>query len=157
MGVSVVLLVLFTMVTGLQAEAASEVLQHLPLKKIRVSPYTRTLQTASILAERLSLPITVDPVIRERAFFTCDIGSPRSSLERRFPKIDFGSLPERWWPEPNETEEELGERCLSFRRAMAGRKDWEEWLVVSHWGFIRGLTGEGVGNCTHLRFDPTAA
>lgn len=141
----------------LQAEAAVEVLQHLPVKRIRVSPYTRTLQTASILAERLDLPVTVDSLIRERAFFTCDIGSPRSELQARFPKIDFGDLPERWWPEPEETEEELLERCGRFRRSMADSGDWTDWLVVSHWGFIRGLTGEGVANCTHLRFDPTLA
>lgn len=140
----------------LQAEAAAEVIQHLPVRRIRCSPYTRTLQTASILAGRLGLPITIDPLVRERAFFTCDIGTERSALERRFPEIDFADLPERWWPEPEETEEELLERCASFRRSMAASDDWADWLVVSHWGFIRGLTGEGIGNCTHLSFDPTA-
>ena len=139
----------------LQAEAAAEVLQHLPVKRIRVSPYTRTLQTAAILVKRLGLPVTVDSLIRERAFFTCDIGTPRSQLEERFPEIDFGDLPEHWWPDPTESEEELMVRCGRFREGMAASGDWADWLVVSHWGFIRGLTGEGVANCTHRRFDPT--
>ena len=138
----------------LQAEAAAQALSHMPVRRIRCSPYTRTLQTASILAERLSLPIDIDCLIRERAFFTCDIGTPRSELEVRFPKVDFSALEEKWWPEPEETEEELMERCNSFKRGMAASGDWQDWLVVTHWGFIRGLTGEGVGNATHMRFDP---
>jgi broad specificity phosphatase PhoE len=138
----------------LQAENAALALKHLPLKKIRCSPYTRTLQTACILAERLALPLEIDPIIREQAFFTCDIGSPRTRLEARFPDLDFGDLPEVWWPELNETDEELLSRCRSFRRTMAAREDWADWLVVSHWAFIRGLTGEGVANATHLSFDP---
>jgi hypothetical protein len=28
--------------------------------------------------------------------------------------------------------------------------------VVTHWGFIRGLTGHEVGNCAAVPFDPTA-
>jgi broad specificity phosphatase PhoE len=138
----------------LQAEGAAQALKHLPIKRIRCSPYTRTLQTAAILSERLALPIEIDPLIRERAFFTCDIGSPRARLEARFPQIDFGDLEEIWWPEPNESEEELLLRCDSFRKTMAASRDWADWLVVTHWGFIRGLTGEGVANATHLPFDP---
>lgn len=137
-----------------QAKAAAKALSSLPIKRIRCSPYTRTLQTASILAQELALPIEIDCVIRERAFFTCDIGSPRSALEARFPAIDFSAIEEVWWPEPEESEEELLQRCDSFRRAMASSADWSDWLVVTHWGFIRGLTGEGVANATHLPFDP---
>ncbi len=56
-----------------------------------------------------------------------------------------------------ETPEELAARCHQFRRHAAGRNDWHEMLVVSHWGFIQGLTGQSVQNAEHLRFDPTAA
>ncbi len=29
-------------------------------------------------------------------------------------------------------------------------------MVVTHWGFIRGLTGEEVANGTTLHFDPVS-
>jgi hypothetical protein len=37
---------------------------------------------------------------------------------------------------------------------MAARKDWHRVAVVTHWGFIRGLTGETVVNGHHMSFDP---
>jgi broad specificity phosphatase PhoE len=89
-------------------------------------------------------------LVRERCFFTCDLGSPRSELSARWPGFEFGALPERWWPEPEETEEELQIRCDAFRSAMATAEDWPHVAVVSHWGFIRGLTGQAVTNGTLL-------
>ncbi len=127
------------------------------LERILVSPYWRTLETAEILAAHLDLPMQVEPLVRERAFFACDIGSPRSELEVRFPQADFGTLPDVWWPHPDETEASLNRRCASFRLAMAERDDWPRVLVVTHWGFIRGLTGRSVENGTLLNFDPTLA
>ena len=47
-------------------------------------------------------------------------------------------------------------RCTEFRGAMALAVDWRHVAVVTHWGFIRGLTGQGVANGTVLTFDPTA-
>ena len=44
-----------------------------------------------------------------------------------------------------------------FRLAMADSADWRQVLVVTHWGFIRGLTGRSVENGTLLSFDPTLA
>lgn len=126
-------------------------------KRILVSPYWRTLETAEILAAHLELPMRVEPLVRERAFFACDIGSPRSELEVRFPQADYGDLPDVWWPHPDETEASLNQRCATFRLGMAGRADWRDTLVVTHWGFIRGLTGRSVENGTLLEFDPTLA
>jgi len=37
---------------------------------------------------------------------------------------------------------------------MAGAADWPQVAVVSHWGFIRALTGLRVPNGHLLRFDP---
>ena len=125
--------------------------------RILVSPYWRALETAEILAAHLDLPIQVEPLVRERAFFACDIGSPRSELEIRFPQADYGDLPDVWWPHPDETEASLNQRCARFRLAMAGRADWPSTLVVTHWGFIRGLTGRSVENGTLVDFDPTLA
>jgi broad specificity phosphatase PhoE len=116
----------------------------------------RTLHTAEIIAEALGLPVTIDPRVRERYSFTCDIGSHRSELSKRWPGFGFGDLPERWWPESEESEAALGERCRGFHSAQLAAADWDGLLVVSHWGFIRGLTGQEVGNGVALRFDPQA-
>ena len=137
-----------------QAEAAAAALAGQDLRRVLVSPYTRTLHTAEIIAAALGLPVTVEPIVRERCYFICDIGSPRSELAERWGHFDFGALPERWWPEPDESEAELAARCDSFRTAAAEMEDWPHVLVVTHWGFIRGLTGEAVANGTILRFQP---
>jgi hypothetical protein len=39
---------------------------------------------------------------------------------------------------------------------MAAIPDWPEVAVVSHWGFIRALTGVELSNCQTVRCDPTA-
>ena len=84
-----------------QAAAAAESLGAYDIARIVASPYARTLETAEIIAGVLALSVSIEPIIRERAFFRCDIGSPRSDLSRRWPRFDFADLPERWWPEPN--------------------------------------------------------
>ncbi|MEM7225105.1 MAG: histidine phosphatase family protein [Pseudomonadota bacterium] len=138
----------------LQAKAAAETLRDEDIGRILASPYTRTLETASIIAESLALPIKIEAVVRERAYFTCDIGTPRSELAERWPNLAFDHLEEQWWPNLDETEAQVDERCRRFRNHMAGQDDWSRVLVVTHWGFIRGLTGREVHNGAILRFHP---
>lgn len=137
-----------------QAREAGQRLAGCGIRRIVASPYWRTLHTAEIIAEVLDLPVTIEPLVRERYSFVCDIGSHRSELLRRWPHFAFGELPERWWPDAEESEEALAQRCRRYREALIAARDWEGLLVVSHWGFIRGLTGESVTNCQHLVFDP---
>ncbi|GAB4362874.1 MAG: hypothetical protein Kow00114_18480 [Kiloniellaceae bacterium] len=143
-----------------QAREAGERLAACGVQRIIASPYWRTLHTAEIIAEALGLPaheaITIDPLVRERYSYVCDIGSHRSDLAKRWPRFGFGDLPERWWPEEEEPEAALAERCRRFREAQLAAESWDGLLVVSHWGFIRGLTGQEVGNGVALRFDPLA-
>lgn len=139
-----------------QAREAGERLADCGVKRIIASPYWRTLHTAEIIAESLGLPVAIEPAVRERYSFVCDIGSHRRDLSQRWPSFGFGDLPERWWPEAEESEEALEVRCRGFREARLAAQDWDGLLVVSHWGFIRGLTGEAVGNGVGLRFDPLA-
>jgi broad specificity phosphatase PhoE len=140
-----------------QARAAAEELRARPVRRLIVSPYTRTLQTAHIIAEILDLPITVEPLVRERMAFTCDIGTTPAELGRRWPRLAFDHLEERWWGHGEESETALQARCVRFRAAMAKTPDWPEVAVVTHWGFIRGLTGQTLVNGAQLAFDPTAA
>lgn len=138
-----------------QAAAAAERIAALGrAKRIIVSPYWRTLQTAEIIADRLGLPVTIEPLVRERAFFACDEGTPRHKLSARWPQFEFIGLPDTWWPNLDETVEQLDRRSVDFQRQMAAAEDWQEVLVVTHWGFIRALTGEAVDNGTVLGFDP---
>jgi broad specificity phosphatase PhoE len=140
-----------------QARAAVESLRTRALKRLIASPYTRALETAHIIADGLGLPIAVEPLVRERAAFTCDIGTPRSALARRWPQLSFDHLEERWWGEQEESETALNARSRHFKALMAATPDWPEVAVITHWGFIRALTGETVVNGAQLPFDPTAA
>jgi broad specificity phosphatase PhoE len=139
-----------------QAAEAGQALADAGIRRLLVSPYRRTLETAAELLRSLGaeVEVEIEPLVRERAFFVCDVGSPRSELEQGWPHLDFGALPERWWPDGEEPEPEMLLRCRTFRERMAGRDDWRHTLVVSHWAFIKGLTGAAVGNCEQLRYDP---
>jgi broad specificity phosphatase PhoE len=138
-----------------QAQAIAGALAERDLRRLVVSPYRRTLETAAIILERCSVPVAVEPMVRERCFFVCDLGTPASALTGTWPTFDFAHLEEQWWPEPEETEDELLGRCRSFHATMAETPDWRHVAVITHWGFIRGLTGHEVGNCATVVFDPT--
>lgn len=136
-----------------QAAAAADRLRSHAPRVIFASPYTRALETADILARRLEISIVIEPLVRERRAFHCDIGTPRRDLAVAWPHLDFDGIAEKWWPEEEETEAGLLARCVRFRRAMAGRSDWRDVVVVTHWGFIRGLTGQRVQNGAIVPFD----
>lgn len=140
-----------------QALLAAERLAGHELTLILSSPYTRALQTAQIIAGELALPIAIEPMVREHCRFHCDVGSLRSELALAWPELDFGTLPERWWHGGlDETEEELTLRSRGFRERMAESEIWGRTAVVTHWGFIRSLTGTQVTNGELVKFDPVA-
>jgi broad specificity phosphatase PhoE len=144
-----------------QAEHAAMQLRGAGVARLIASPYTRTLETASIIAARLGVPIAIDARVRERATFHCDIGSPRQDLATRFPELAFDHLDEPWWHDHialdrAESEDELGLRARAFCADWAGRRDWQDVAVITHWGFIRAVTGQSVQNAEILRLDPRA-
>lgn len=136
-----------------QAAAAAEALRREGVRRLIASPYTRALQTARIIAAALDLPVTVEVAVRERAAFVCDIGTHRSELCRRWPDWGFDHIEEQWWPAGEESESEVLRRAERFRRAMVAAPDWPEVAVVSHWGFIRAMTGRELGNGERIRVD----
>jgi broad specificity phosphatase PhoE len=139
-----------------QAEQAADQLADQGIKRIIVSPYTRALQTARPVAARLGVPVSIDPIVRERFAFACDIGSPRAALERDWPGHDFSAVEEVWWPAEEEPEAGIIGRAARFRNELAARHDWAHTLVISHWGFILSLTGQSIANGQWLRCDPSA-
>ncbi len=139
-----------------QAEAAAAALAGQGIRRIVASPYTRALQTAAPVARALGVPVLVNALVRERYFFSCDIGSPCSHMARNWPGHDFSHLDEVWWPAVGELAESVIARAALFRVEMAALPDWADTLVVSHWGFILSMTGVSVANGQWLRCDPTA-
>ncbi|MCC6467580.1 MAG: histidine phosphatase family protein [Alphaproteobacteria bacterium] len=137
-----------------QAADTGQALAGQGIRRILASPYTRALETATIIAGQLGLGVTVDPVVGERAAFACDVGTPRSHLAERWPAIALDHLDEQWWPSLEEHETALLKRCARFRQRALEDAARHELLVVTHWGFIRGLTGQQVKNATWLRYDP---
>ena len=138
-----------------QAEAAAEALAGERIRRIISSPYTRALQTATPVARRLGIPIIVTPTVRERYAFSCDIGSPCTALKAAWPDIDLSHIDEVWWPAIEEPDHQIEARAALFRGEMAALADWQDTLVVSHWGFILALTGQRAVNGEILRYDPT--
>ena len=139
-----------------QAEAAAGALAREPITRVITSPYTRALQTAAPLARALNVPVIVNPIVRERYAFACDIGTPRTELENAWPDRDFSGLDEVWWPPVEEPAESVKARAALFRAELTALPDWSQTVVVSHWGFILCLTGQSVMNGTWLRCDPHA-
>lgn len=139
-----------------QAQAAAEILRGHEIKRLLASPFTRTLQTAEIIAETLKLPVEIEPLVHEHAAFICDIGTPASDLAKRWPDWRFDHLPDRWWPEAEE-EDQLHARCQRFWSMVETHVARPHTLVVTHWGFIRALTGLRVGNGHLVRFTAPGA
>ncbi|MDA0340028.1 MAG: phosphoglycerate mutase family protein [Proteobacteria bacterium] len=137
-----------------QAKQAAGFLADMNVRRLISSPYRRALQTASIIAETLGLSIAVNPTVREHYAFSCDIGTPRDVLMREWPGIDFSHLEDRWWPHEDETDDLVAARGRAFIETSATLPDRDQVAVISHWGFIRGVTGLKVTNGTVLRVDP---
>jgi len=140
-----------------QALQAAQTLAAQDIRRIIASPYTRALQTAAPLAEKLGLPIHVTPQVRERYAFTCDVGRPVSIVAREFPDVVFDGIEDVWWPGIDEPEHSILARARDFRSEIAAREDWAHTVVVSHWGFILAFTGRSMGNGEWLQTDPREA
>jgi broad specificity phosphatase PhoE len=142
-----------------QAAQAADALRGAGIRRLIASPYRRALETATIIADDLGLEVSIEPLVRERAAFHCDIGTSPAALRVMFPRYRFEHLDDPWWHDHvgtgvAETEEALAERGDAFRTAMAATADWPEVAVITHWGFIRALTGRPVANCEIVRIDP---
>lgn len=139
-----------------QAETAAEALagRH-EIRRIIASPYTRALQTAAPLARRLGLPVLVNPIVRERYAFVCDVGSPATALRAEWPDLRLDHIEEVWWPAEEEPADQVLARAARFRGEMSTLEDWAHTVVVSHWGFILSMTGRSVANGEWLPCDPT--
>ncbi len=132
-----------------QVETAAERLKkETKIETIICSPYTRALQTASLIAEKLAAPIHVEPLVGERRLYSCDIGQPIAALRARWPKADFSRLMHEgeWWLPFNESMGDVQRRAGAFRAEWESAGNEKRTLVVSHWYFIYAATGLGLDN-----------
>jgi glucosyl-3-phosphoglycerate phosphatase len=134
-----------------QALDVAGTLEQAGVRRLITSPYLRALETATIIASRLGIPVAVEPLVRERSAFVCDIGSSPGVLCERFPDLRFDHLDDPWWHDHvatgvGETEEAVVARGVLFQAAMASAPDRAHVAVVTHWGFIKALTGQRVLN-----------
>jgi broad specificity phosphatase PhoE len=139
-----------------QAAGAAAALREAGITRLIASPYTRALETAEILARALAVDVEVEPLIRERSAFSCDVGTTRSELARRWTAMSLDHLEETWWHPPPEPVATLDDRCLRFCAAMTQRSDWATTAVVTHWGVIHSLTGLRLQNGEMVRVDPAS-
>ncbi|NLI26254.1 MAG: histidine phosphatase family protein [Acetobacter sp.] len=133
-----------------QAENLVTALKDYHFSRVIVSPFTRTLQTAYPLCKARGILPEIHPLVRERAAFSCDVGSPPSLLASQWPDIDFTQLEETWWTQGIEPEAAVDQRAELFRKEMDSLNDHKDTLVVSHWGFLFALTGESMENAQWL-------
>lgn len=138
-----------------QAARAAEELRAHDVNRIVASPLTRALETADIIARALGLPVSVEPLVCEQFFYSCDVGTPRSRLKELWSHLDFDHLEEEWWQSAKEDEAAVIRRATLFRDSVARLLDWHRIAVVSHWAFIRALSGRDAKNAELVRYDPT--
>ncbi len=121
--------------------------------RLITSPYRRALETALIVAQELGVPLEVEPLVRERFAFTCDIGTPASRLRREFPRLPLDHLPEYWWSPRVESDGTVRARIRQLCRRLAADSGPRPLAVISHWGFLRVLTGRPLDNAELVRLD----
>ena len=138
-----------------QAEQLAGQLAAAGIGRLIASPYRRALETATIVASALDLAIAVEPLVRERCVFSCDLGTPREPAERALAGRSISAISRSsGGASPDETEASLAERCVALsRQDRPISPTVTQVAVITHWGFIRALTGQEVTNATLVRLD----
>ncbi len=148
-----------------QALGAAKHLKDKRITKIICSPYTRALQTGTIIAKELGIQTMVaEPLAGERRLFTCDIGTPLSELKLKWPHVDFARVEnqssdnasggkDEWWPSADESDDDIARRVNAFAQLYVKEPDADTTLVVSHWYFIFTLSGKDTENAQIVRLD----
>ena len=134
-----------------QAERLIDTLAAEGVARLISSPYRRALETASIIARALGIAISVEPLVRERCAFSCDMGTPSSLLRAHWPELDFEHLEEQWWGQAEESAASIAQRCAAFHAKTADLPERAQIAVITHWGFIRALTGHELSNARFVR------
>ncbi len=142
-----------------QAELARANFEDLGITRVMVSPFTRTLQTASIIFGA-DYPLEVHAGVREQLSNSCDVGSDPATLSMAYPHLDFSALDSIWWhrgevdergisPEPHQV---LLDRSVQFFDSLKF-DDTQTLAIVTHGNFIHAQTDIHPENCEIFKFD----
>jgi probable phosphoglycerate mutase len=128
-----------------QAQALAAELADERVDAVYASDLSRARETAEILAERLDLPVVVDPGLRERNFGTWE-GLTIPELEERWPGAwatwrDGGHVD---W-DGGEGHAELAERVRGAVGRLAAAHPGDRLLLVAHGGPLRILLMDAEG------------
>lgn len=116
------------------------------------SPLQRGIQTALLLRQKLSIPIIVTPLVRERMVCTGDKGTLCASLKLVYPCVDWSRVPEtQWWDDQTESDDALRRRAIKLRSFLA-HLPYERIVVVCHSGITQFMTGQKLKNCEILPY-----
>ena len=135
-----------------QAERLIDMLAAEGVARLISSPYRRALETATIIARALDLAIGVEPLVRERCAFSCDVGTLSQpacartgpSSISRISRSSGGAMRKR-------ARRASQQRCAAFRAKTEGLPERARIAVITHWGFIRALTGHELSNARFVR------
>ena len=129
-----------------QAKEVGRSLQDEPIHYIFASPFLRTIQTASHIAEALDLSVCLEPGIGEilPGVESMPALLPEEERRQRFPRIDREYRAVNGFPYP-ESSDEGHKRAAVAARALTDRFPDKNLLMVTHGapvvGIVRGLTG----------------
>lgn len=144
-----------------QAAGLSNDIDELMIERVIASPFTRTLQTASLIFGE-GYPLDINPLVREQLSNSCDVGSSLGELKQAYPHLDFDHLDEPWWHDEEkdhrgisvEPEYLLRQRAESFIGELITNDNDQSVAIVSHGNFIWATTGLVLKNCQIVKFDP---
>ncbi len=129
-----------------QAKEVGLSLQGEHIDSVIASPFLRTIQTASHIADALDLAVSLEPGIGEilpNVQSTPDLLTV-DERRQRFPRIDEGYIAVDGFPYP-ETSEEGHKRAALAARTLTDRFPDKNLVMVTHGapvvGIVRGLTG----------------
>jgi len=115
------------------------------------TPLMRAMQTTSLILGPDPKPearILIDVMGTERYAAPCDEGSPPGKLRAELPEASLAwegwdTLPEKWWPEP---EEDAYARVQAFMEMIRQRPE-ERIVCVGHGGFWEMVLDRYLDNC----------
>lgn len=133
------------------------------IELIICSPLTRAIHTMQILFPNPQCPVIITPLARERGDKCCDIGTPLSQLQEKYPQYQYCHFEnDFWWNcEQSKPFEFLKESKSSLKlrqkQLIEFLKNREEKVVVlvSHGQFIKSLIGRRmqIKNCGVKQLD----
>lgn len=129
-----------------QAKEVGRSLHGEPIHCVFASPFLRTIQTASHIADALDLPVCLEPGIGEilPTVQTNPALLPEVERTQQFPRIDYEYVAVKSLSYP-ESSEEGHERAAATAHALTDRFPDKNLLMVTHGapvvGIVRGLTG----------------